>query len=450
MENILLVVLALLLVALNGFFVAAEFGIVTLRKTRVRAIAKNGGLQGRILYKVHSQLDAYLSACQLGITLASLGLGWVGEPAFARLLEPVFAFLGVTSPQVIHGVSFVIAFGVISFLHIVVGELAPKSLAIRLPEAVGLWSAIPLYGFYWAMYPAIWVLNASANMVLRVAGLSGAGSHETHYSNDELKMILRTNTSTTGEKEKFTHDERHILAQSLEFGEHSVSDLMRPINEVSALYASRSLEQNLDTMRRNRFSRYPWFDKDGEEVLGVIHLKDLFFAEQAGKDVTDLTEYLRPVETFSARTPAIELFRRFRTGAPHFALIGEKGKRPVGFITLDNLLGAIVGEIRDEFRLNENDWIRQADGTFIGKASLPIVSLERVLGIDIDNEAMGLDEVESVGGLLMAKLGDIPKQGQRIEFPRFDVVVKKTSGPRILLVKVIPRLERGADEDELD
>ena len=450
MENILLVVLALLLVALNGFFVAAEFGIVTLRKTRVRAIAKNGGLRGRILYKVHSQLDAYLSACQLGITLASLGLGWVGEPAFARLLEPAFAFLGVTSPQVIHGVSFVIAFGVISSLHIVVGELAPKSLAIRIPEVVGLWSAIPLYGFYWAMYPAIWVLNASANMVLRVAGLSGAGGHETHYSNEELKMILRTNTSTTGEKEKFTHDERHILAQSLEFGEHSVSDLMRPINEVSALYASRSLEQNLDTMRRNRFSRYPYFDKDGEEVLGVIHLKDLFFAEQAGKDVTDLTEYLRPVETFSARTPAIELFRRFRTGAPHFALIGEKGKRPVGFITLDNLLGAIVGEIRDEFRLNENDWIRQADGTFIGKASLPIVSLERVLGIDIDNEAMGLDEVESVGGLLMAKLGDIPKQGQRIEFPRFDVVVKKTNGPRILLVKVIPRLERGADEDELD
>jgi CBS domain containing-hemolysin-like protein len=444
----LLVVLSLLLVALNGFFVAAEFGIVTLRKTRVRAIAKTGGLRGRILYKVHSQLDAYLSACQLGITLASLGLGWVGEPAFANLLEPVFALLGITSPQVIHGVSFIVAFSVISFLHIVVGELAPKSLAIRVPEAVGLWSAVPLYGFYWAMYPAIWLLNESANLVLRVAGLSGVGGHETHYSNDELKLILRTNTGTPGER--FTHDERHILAQSLEFAQHTVADLMRPINEVSALYASRSLEQNLDTMRRNRFSRYPYFDEDGEEVLGVIHLKDLFFAEQSGKDVDDLTEYLRPVDLISARTPAIELFRRFRGGAPHFALIGEKGKRPVGFITLDNLLGAIVGEIRDEFRLNENDWLPQGDGTYIGKASLPIVSLERVLGIDIDNEAMGLDEVESVGGLLMAKLGDIPKQGQRIEFPRFDVVVKKTNGPRILLVKVIPQLERGADEDDLD
>ena len=448
MHNVLLVVLALLLVVLNGFFVAAEFGIVTLRKTRVRAIAKTQGLRGRILAEVHGKLDAYLSACQLGITLASLGLGWVGEPAFAALLEPVFGLVGVTSPQVIHGVSFVIAFGVISFLHIVVGELAPKSLAIRIPEAIGLWSALPLYGFYWAMYPAIWLLNESANLVLRVAGLAGAGSHETHYSNDELKMILRSNTSTKGEK--FTHDERHILAQSLEFSQHSVSDLMRPINEVSALYASRSLEENLDTMRRNRFSRYPYFDEDGEEVLGVIHLKDLFFAEQAGKDVDDLTEYLRPVDLISARTPAIELFRRFRGGAPHFALIGEKGKRPVGFITLDNLLGAIVGEIRDEFRLNENDWLPQGDGTYIGKASLPIVSLERVLGIDINNEEMGLDEVESVGGLLMAKLGDIPKQGQRIEFPQFDVVVKKTNGPRILLVKVIPQLERGADEDDLD
>lgn len=445
MENILFVVLAILLVVLNGFFVAAEFGIVTLRKTRVRAIAKTSGMRGRILAKVHDKLDAYLSACQLGITLASLGLGWVGEPAFASLLEPVFGWVGVTSPQIIHGVSFVVAFSVISFLHIVVGELAPKSLAIRIPEVVALWTALPLYGFYWAMYPAIWVLNASANGVLRVAGLAGSGSHETHYSTDELKLILRTNTSTG--KEKFTHDERHILAQSLEFSEMAVSDLMRPINEVIALHEDLSIEENLDTVRRNRFSRYPYFDEEGEEVLGVIHLKDLFFAQQAGKDISDLTQFLRPVETISARTPAQDIFRRFRTGAPHFALIGEKGKRPVGFITLDNLLGAMVGEIRDEFRMNENDWLPQSDGTYIGKASLPIYSLERLLGIDIDNEEMGLDDVESVGGLLMEKLGEIPKQGQRIEFPKFDVVVKKTNGPRILLVKVIPQLTRGDDED---
>ncbi|RSZ58577.1 HlyC/CorC family transporter [Massilia atriviolacea] len=446
MQNALLVLLALFLVALNGFFVAAEFGIVTLRKTRVRAIAKSQGVRGRLLGKVHGQLDAYLSACQLGITLASLGLGWVGEPAFASLLEPLFALVGVESEKIIHTVSFVVAFSVISFLHIVVGELAPKSLAIRNPEVVGLWTAPALYVFYWSMYPAIYLLNGSANMVLRLAGLAGPGGHDAHYSTEELKLILRT--SQPGEK--FTRDERHILAQSLDFSQLSVADLMRPINEVIALYASKSLEENLQTVVRNRFSRYPYFDTNGEDVLGVIHLKDLFFAQQAGRPIKELTQFLRPVETMSARTPAQQMFRRFRDGAPHFALIGEKGKRPVGFITLDNLLGAMVGEIRDEFRLNENDWLRQPDGTLIGKASLPIFSLERILGIDIDNETLGLDEVESVGGLLMVKLGDIPKQGQRIEFPHFDIVVKKMNGPRIVLIKVIPQVHRALDTDEQD
>lgn len=444
MIDFLLVLLALFLVALNGFYVAAEFGIVTLRPTRVRAIAKTQGFRGRILGKVHDNLDAYLSACQLGITLASLGLGWVGEPAFASLLKPLFAAIGVTSPQLVHGASFVIAFSVISFLHIVVGELAPKSLAIRNPEAVGLWSAVPLYGFYWAMYPAIWVLNKSANLVLGLAGLSGGGGHgQQHYSTDELKLILRT--SQPG---KFTHDERQILAQSLDFSQLSVSDLMRPINEVIALYEDEPLEENMQTIVRNRFSRYPYFDATGEEVEGVIHMKDLFLAQQAGKKIENLRDFLRPVETISARTKAQDLFRRFREGAPHFAMIGEKGKRPVGFITLDNLLGAMVGEIHDEFRLNENDWLRQADGSLVGKASLPIFSLERALSLDIDNE--GLEDVESVGGLLMEHLGEIPRQGQRVTFPGFDIVVKKMNGPRIVLVKVIPRSPRVTLEDEQD
>ncbi len=446
MQEILFILLSLFLVVLNGFFVAAEFGIVTLRPTRVRAIARTFGLRGRILGKVHGQLDAYLSACQLGITLASLGLGWVGEPAFANLLEPALSLIGVQSPQVVHGISFAVAFCTISFLHIVIGELAPKSFAIRSPEVISLWSALPLYGFYWTMYPFIWVLNTSANFVLRLVGLSSTGGHESHYSTDELKLILRAGTPGG----QFSRDERQILAQSLDFSQRTVSDLMRPINEVIALHASRSHEENRQTILRNRFSRYPYFDSNGEDVLGVIHLKDLFFAQQAGKPIDELSPYLRPVETYSARTPAQELFRRFREGAPHFALIGEKGKRPVGFITLDNLLGAIVGEIHDEFRVNENAWLRQPDGSLIGKASLPIVSLERALGLDVNNEELGLEEVESVGGLLMLRLGDIPSQGQCIEFPGFDVVVKKMNGPRIVLVKVIPRPERAIHADDHD
>jgi len=434
MNNVGLVVVALFLVALNGFFVAAEFGLVKLRHTRLRAIAKTQGWRGVILAKVHGNLDTYLSACQLGITLASLGLGWIGEPAFAGLLTPLLGWIGISSPEIIHGISFAFAFFVISFLHIVVGEIAPKSIAIRNPEIISLWSAGPLYCFYWLMYPVIWVLNASANRLLRLAGLNMGNSHDAHYSADELKLILRT--SRPGGK--FRGDEWNVLAQALDFGELDVADLMRPINEVVALHEHKTLEENLKTMYHTRFSRYPYFDKEGVEVLGVIHLKDLFLAQQAGKPIEDLASYLRPVQYVSLQTPALELFRRFRSGSPHFAVIGDRARNPDGFITLDNLLGALVGEIRDEFRQNDNNWTRLDDGTLIGKGSLPIFSLERILGIDIENEVLQLNDVDSVSGLIMVKLGDIPKEGQKIEFDQFDLVVKKMNGPRIVLVRAYP------------
>ncbi|HRF62717.1 MAG TPA: hemolysin family protein [Candidatus Competibacter sp.] len=430
MENFLWVVAALLLVALNGFFVAAEFGLVKLRQTRVRSIAKLHGWRGRILSTVHSHLDAYLSACQLGITLASLGLGWIGEPAFARLLEPVFGWLNVTSPELIHVVSVIFAFSVITFLHIVVGELAPKSLAIRRPEWISIWTATPLYSFYWLMYPAIWLLNASAIGVLRLAGLDGGHGHETNYSAEEIKLIVRGSHPT----EKLNQDELQVIAYTLDFSDLEVSELMRPISEVTGLYQARSLGQNLETIYHSRFSRYPYFERDGETVLGIIHLKDLFLAQQQGKSIGNLNDYLRPVQYVAPNTPAVELFRRFRKGAPHFAIVGQKGGRAEGFITLDDMLGALVGGIRDEFRQNQNDWIRLDDDTFMGKGSLPIFTLERVLGIEIENE-----NVDSVGGLVMWKLGDVPHEGQKVEFDQFDVVVKKMNGPRIMLVRVYPK-----------
>jgi len=434
MNNLFPIIAALLLVALNGFFVAAEFGLVKLRQTRIRSIVKTHGLRGRILGQVHAKLDAYLSACQLGITLASLGLGWIGEPAFASLLEPLFDKIKVTSPEMIHGVSFAFAFSVISFLHIVVGELAPKSMAIRNPEKVGLWSAVPLYGFYWLMYPAIWLLNSSANLVLRVLGLGNVHRHDAHYSAEELKLILRSNCPD----DRFTRDEWNILAKTLDFSELEVSDLMRPIHEIAALHRSASLQKNLQTMSQKRFSRYPYFDTNGIDVLGIIHLKDLFLAQQEGKAINDLSDYLRPIQYISPSTPALEIFRQFRMGASHFAIIGQKGQKPDGFITLDNLLSAMVGEIRDEFRPTNNDWTRLDDGTLIGKGSLPIFSLERIMGIDIENEELELEDEVSIGGLIMAKLRDIPIEGQRIEFNQFDVVVRKMSDSRIVFVQIYP------------
>ena len=434
MENFLLVVMALLLVALNGFFVAVEFGLVKLRQTRIRAIVKIYGLRGRILAAVHSHLDAYLSACQLGITLASLALGWIGEPAFARLLEPVFGWLDITSPDLIHVISIIFAFSTITFLHIVVGEQAPKSLAIRRPEKVSLWAAIPLYAFYWVMYPAIWLLNVSATGVLRLAGLDGATGHETSYSAEEIKLIVRGSHPA----EKLNQDELQVMAYTLDFSDLEVSELMRPIGEVTGLYQARALGQNLETIYHSRFSRYPYFGRDGETVLGIIHLKDLFLAQQHDKPIVNLHDYLRPAQYVAPNTPALELFRRFRKGAPHFAIVGQKGSKADGFITLDDMLGALVGGIRDEFRQNQNDWTRLDDDTFIGKGSLPIFTLERILGIEIENE-----NVDSVGGLVMWKLGDVPHEGQKVEFDQFDVVVKKMNGPRIMLVRVYPKEPAG-------
>ncbi|WDZ97068.1 hemolysin family protein [Herbaspirillum sp. WKF16] len=440
MENMLLIVAAFFLVALNGFFVAAEFSLVKLRQTRIRAIAKTQGVRGRILAVVHNQLDAYLSACQLGITLASLGLGWIGEPAFARVLEPLFSLAGVTNQELIHGVSFVFAFFVISFLHIVAGELAPKSMAIRSPEKLGLWCAMPLYGFYWMMYPLIWVLNASSNWLLRAAGLGGGHGHDAHYSSDELKLILRAGNSG-GKNGKFTRDEWNVLAQSLNFAELDVADIMRPASEIVALGDDKTLAENLDIIYRNRFSRYPYYDAERQQVLGLVHLKDVFLAQQDGRAIVNLKDYLRPVQYLSPMLPALDLLRRFRTGSPHFAIIGKKGQPPDGFITLDNMLSLLVGEIRDEFRHNTGEWTRQDDGTLLGKGSLPIVTLENMLGIDIEYD----DSIDSVGGLVMEKLGDLPKEGQKIEFPAFDVVIKRMSGPKIVLVKVYPRAQEARE-----
>ncbi|RIX47579.1 MAG: HlyC/CorC family transporter [Rhodocyclales bacterium GT-UBC] len=430
-SNLFLIVVALLLVLLNGFFVAAEFGLVKLRQTRVKAIAKSHGWRGRILAKVHQDLDAYLSACQLGITLASLGLGWVGEPAFADLLTPILTAAGVDNERLIHGIAFFTAFFIISYLHIVVGELAPKSMAIRVSERVGLWTAPPLYAFYWAMYPAIWVLNHSANWVLRKVNLDVAHGHDSHYSAEELKVILRSSRADQG----FTQDEWRVLAQALDFRDLEVADLMRPFQEAVTLDEADSLEASLEKIAQHRYSRYPYLDADGH-IKGVVHLKDVFIAFQKTPALETLEKLVRPAQVVSPRLPATELFRRFRQGAPHFAIVAFENAHPLGYVTLDNLLGALVGEIRDEFRQSQNEWSKLDDGSLIGKGSLSIFTLERALGIDIEESG-----VDSIGGLVMQKLGDLPEEGQRIEFPQFDAVVKKMNGPRIVLVRVIPHLE---------
>ena len=427
--NFLLVLIAFLLVLLNGFFVAAEFSLVKLRSTRVRTIAKTLGWRGRVLAKVHASLDTYLSACQLGITLASLGLGWIGEPAFAALIEPLLATVGVTSQKLIHSIAFVFAFFTISYLHIVLGELVPKSLAIRMSERVGIWTAPALYAFYWLMFPAIWVLNQSSNVVINALKLKTKAGHDTHYTSEELKLILRSSRAS----DEFSDDEWKVLAQAIDFRELAVSDLMHPFNEAVALFEDESFDQNMTRILQHRYSRYPIIDADGI-VTGIVHIKDIFVALRKDANFTHILSLARPVEQVSPTTHAMALFRKLQKGAPHFTVVGYENAPPIGFITLDNLLSALVGDIRDEFRQSQSEWTKLDDGSLLGKGSLSINTLERTLGIDIAS-----DDADSIAGLVLWKLGDLPKEGQRIEFGIFDVVIKKMMGPRILLVRVYPK-----------
>lgn len=431
MINVAWILVAFALVLMNAFFVAAEFGMVKLRHTRVETLKKAYGFRGQILAYVHQHLDAYLSACQLGITLASLGLGWVGEPAFARLLTPVFLYFQVTSPQLTTIVSFFIVFTLLSFLHIVVGELMPKSLAIRQSEQVSLWTAIPLYGFYWLMYPAIWLLNTCAIFLLNLTGLGSFNRGEHFYSTDEIKLIL----STSHLHGELTKDEAEILEHTLIFADLKVTEIMRPREEMVMLNISQPIETILSTIMEHRYSRYPVYDPKKHKIIGIIHVKDLFAVLYQKGEITQLRSFLRPTLKVSRRLPALNLLRKFREGMSHFALV-FRGSEVIGFVTLDNLLHVLIGRIKDEFHRTQDDWILNSDDSLTVRGDCSIFALEQALDRNID---IGPDQAETVAGLILNRLGGLPKEGDKLEFKEFKLVVEKMRGYRILKVRVRPK-----------
>jgi CBS domain containing-hemolysin-like protein len=428
MLNIAYIFIAFGLVLLNAFFVAAEFGMVKLRQTRIEAIEEQYGLRGKILARVHKNLDAYLSACQLGITLASLGLGWIGEPAFSRLLEPLFHYLGISSQHTIEFLSFFIAFSIISFLHIVVGELMPKSIAIRQSERVSVWTALPLYTFYWLMYPAISLLNACSNYLLKIMHLNKSHKGEHFYSTDEIKLILGS-SFLHGE---LTKDETDILEHTLDFADLQVTAVMRPIEEMVTLDITQTIQQSLATITENRYSRYPVIDNTLDNIIGIVHIKDFVGTLYEKQAITSINSLIRPILKVSSHVPATDLLRKFREGMPHFAIVYRGPETPIGFVTLDNILHILVGKIKDEFHKTKDDWVAISEHEFSFKGNSSLYTVERALDIDIFSE----DDVTTLGGLILNQLGALPKVNQRIEFEEFTAEVEKMHGPRILKVRI--------------
>jgi CBS domain containing-hemolysin-like protein len=426
-----LVLFALFLVLLNGFFVAAEFAIVKLRATKVDALAEKNGWRGHILRTVHNQLDAYLSACQLGITLASLGLGWVGEPAFAHLLEPLLSAIGIESPKLVHGIAFFTAFFIISYLHIVVGELAPKSWAIRKPELLSLWTAAPLYLFYWAMYPAIFLLNASANAILRVAGQGEPGPHhEHHYSRDELKLILHSSRASDP-----SDQDMRVLASAVELGELEVVDWANSREDLVSLPLTAALDEVFSVFRRHKYSRYPILDDNSGEFVGVLHIKDLLLhlsLLEMLPSALKLAELMHPIERVGRHMPLSTLLEQFRQGGSHFALVEEADGKVIGYLTMEDVLEALVGDIQDEHRKAERGILAYQPGKLLVRGDTPLAKVERLLGVDLDHV-----EAETLAGLIYETLKRMPEEEEVLDVDGLRIIVKKMKGPKIVLAKVL-------------
>ncbi|MFD1259430.1 hemolysin family protein [Entomomonas asaccharolytica] len=431
LADTLLILFALFLVVLNGFFVAAEFAMVKLRGTRVEAIADVNGWRGRILRKVHHELDAYLSACQLGITLASLGLGWVGKAAFAELITPLLFYVGIQSAEIINGISFFAAFFIISYLHIVVGELAPKSWAIRQPEKLSLWTAVPLYLFYWLMYPAIWLLNHSANAILRIAGQADVHGHEHYYSRDELKLILHSSRAHDP-----TDGGMQVLASAVEMAELEAVDWANSREDLIYIEHDASLDDVLDIVKRHKYSRYPIYDTETTEFTGILHIKDLLLEladsrRDRSEFALDLEELSRPLDRVSKNTPLGELLERFKQGGVHFALVEEADGKVVGFLTMEDVLEVLVGDIQDEHRKTERGVLAYQPGKLLVRGDTPLFKIERLLNVDLDHIA-----AETMGGLIYETLSRVPEEEEVLETDGLSITVKKMKGPKILLAKV--------------
>ncbi|QKE65282.1 HlyC/CorC family transporter [Aquipseudomonas campi] len=425
------ILFALFLVLLNGFFVAAEFAMVKLRSTKVEALAEQNGWRGHILRTVHNQLDAYLSACQLGITLASLGLGWVGEPAFAHLLEPLLAYVGIDSPKLLHGIAFFIAFFIISYLHIVVGELAPKSWAIRKPELLSLWTAVPLYLFYWAMYPAIFLLNASANAILRFAGQGEPGPHhEHHYSRDELKLILHSSRASDP-----SDQDMRVLASAVEMGELEVVDWANSREDLVYLNSDAKLDEVFSLFRRHKYSRFPVYDEEAGHFIGLLHIKDLLLQLSLLEMLPSkfkLTELLHPLERVTKHMPLSSLLEQFRQGGAHFALVEEADGKVIGFLTMEDVLEALVGDIQDEHHKAERGILAYQPGKLLVRGDTPLFKIERLLGLDLDHI-----EAETLAGLVYESLNRVPEEEEVLDTEGLRIIVKKMKGPKIVLAKVL-------------
>ena len=431
------VFLVMFLVLLNGFFVAAEFAMVKVRSTRIDTLVQEGNMRAKYAKRLVEHLDTYLSACQLGITLASLGLGWIGEPAIANLIEPVLLKFGL-SEAIIHTVSFAIAFSIITALHIILGELAPKSLAIQKADSVTIWAAVPLIAFYKLMYPAIWVLNSCANWILRAVGIQVMSEHEAAHTEEEIRILMEESQR----QGYINKTELTYVDNIFDFAERNVNEVMIPRTDMVCLYAEDPFAVNLEKALTEQLTRYPICDPDKDNIIGFVHSKDLLAALAKGQSPT-LREMVREVLAVPESMAISDLLKLLQKNRAQIAIVIDEYGGTAGLVTVEDILEEIVGEIQDEFDEERPVVEIREDNAHSVDGRLLLGEVNEVFGLDLDAE-----DVDTLGGWMSVRVEMPPQIGQQVDYADYAFVIEEVDNMRVnrVLLRKITNAEAEVTE----
>jgi CBS domain containing-hemolysin-like protein len=409
------------LVLLNGFFVASEFAIVKVRGSQLTALDAQGKGHARLARHITTHLDAYLSATQLGITLASLGLGWLGEPFLADMIEPLFALANVTSPVLIETVAFALAFSTITILHIVLGELAPKSIAIRMAVPTTLWISRPLNLFYLVFKPAIWLLNGLANWLLkRIFRLDPVAESELAHSEEELRLILDESAKAA----RISPVSQEIVANAFEMRRRLVREVMTPRGEVVYLDVGLSFRDNLQRAKVARHTRFPLCEEHFDRTIGLVHIKDIL--AQLDEREPSLLAIKKELVVVPEMMPLEMLLTRFRDQRSHLAVVLDEFGGNVGIVTLQHVIAEVIGQLPDEFGLERREFQRLGEDEFLVDGGLGIHEMRDLAGLEWKDE-----DVSTVGGYVVRRLGHLPRVGEQVPIDGYMVTVEQADHRRV-------------------
>lgn len=436
LNDALLIAIAFLLVALNGFFVAAEFALVKVRPSQIDALVLIGKPFATTAKWLVERLDASLSACQLGITMASLGLGWVGEPAFAHLLTPLFKFVGVQSDHAVHVLAFLFAFTTITALHLVIGEQAPKIFAIRRPEQMMLWCAAPMKFFYVILYPFLFVLNKTTSWLLRRVGVDNATGHDSPHTVTELRLLL-SESHVHGHLSRAGH---RLLNAVLEFEDMICRRVMVPRNETVFFDHEQSIEDCLDVAKATKHTRYPLCDGSLDDVLGVIHVKDLLGMAAADKEFS-IESIMRPAHKVPENMPISRLLKHFQATHQLLAFVVDEYGTVIGIVTLENVLEAIVGPVADEFDVEEPNVKKIGAGKYVVLGSTLLREVENKLELELDEE-----DVDTIAGIMMVRSGKLPAVGDQVAFDGAKAEILEVERDHATKIQITKDVEGDSDE----